>query len=306
MTTPSWYSQWLAAAAAVADRQVFFVLGCQKSGTTWLQRLLDAHPQVCCGWEGHFTDLLALRIQEGVNAYNARQAQRIGGEAMLFRRDDLRATLRMLGDQILTRHLRNAPQPERIRAVGDKTPEYSTAIPILEQIYPGAKYLHIIRDGRDACVSGWFHLHRLGHATRFNSLSEYAEFFARQHWVPYIMAARAAASSAPGRYLELRYESLHHDTAGQTRRIVEFLGVDESDEPIQSCVQAASFETLTGGRSQGAEDRSSFFRKGVVGDWRHHLDDDAVRRFEQSAGDLLRALDYHDVGCEVPGATAAG
>ena len=42
----------------VLSRRLFFVAGAQKSGTTWVQRMLDAHPEILCAGEGHFMDAL--------------------------------------------------------------------------------------------------------------------------------------------------------------------------------------------------------------------------------------------------------
>ena len=40
------------------SKQIFFIGGTAKSGTTWVQLLLDAHPEVSCNGEGHFLDNL--------------------------------------------------------------------------------------------------------------------------------------------------------------------------------------------------------------------------------------------------------
>ena len=49
---------------------VFFVCGAPKSGTTWLQRLLDAHPQVACAGEGHFIERFTAPLSQLVSSYN--------------------------------------------------------------------------------------------------------------------------------------------------------------------------------------------------------------------------------------------
>jgi hypothetical protein len=57
----------------IGDRgvNVFFVCGAPKSGTTWLQSVLDAHPEVCCSGEGHFVQRFSLPAAQLFNTYNA-------------------------------------------------------------------------------------------------------------------------------------------------------------------------------------------------------------------------------------------
>jgi hypothetical protein len=49
---------------------VFFACGAPKSGTTWLQRVLDAHPEISCSGEGHFIDRFSAPLAEVVREYN--------------------------------------------------------------------------------------------------------------------------------------------------------------------------------------------------------------------------------------------
>ena len=50
----------------------------------------------------------------------------------------------------------------------------------------------------------------------------------------------------------------------------------------------------TGGRKAGEEDRGSFIRKGVAGDWVNHFGPTAARRFDELAGDALVAVGYEE------------
>ena len=54
---------------ALRGKQIFFVGGVMKSGTTCLQLLLNAHPEVSCHGEGHFPDYLALGLKEGIDKH---------------------------------------------------------------------------------------------------------------------------------------------------------------------------------------------------------------------------------------------
>jgi hypothetical protein len=288
------------AASALEGRTIFFVGGCQKSGTTWLQHLLNAHEQVACRGEGHLADLLLPLLKQAFDAYNGRQGQRSPDLRVFLGSPDLLATARMLGARLLAGYLADDGGGEGIRAIGDKTPEHAAWLATLMELFPAARFIHVIRDGRDACISGWFHLHRQGKAGRFPSLADYADYFAHHHWRAYITAARTAATALGDRYLEVRYEALHAEGQAEARRVLALLGVDDTDQAVASCLEGGSFERLSGGRQRGEEDASSFYRKGIVGDWRAHFDEPAIARFRQRAGDLLVELGYELAAAAAP------
>ncbi|HYZ05733.1 MAG TPA: sulfotransferase domain-containing protein, partial [Rubrobacter sp.] len=58
--------------------------------------------------------------------------------------------------------------------------------------------------------------------------------------------------------------------------------------------EAASFEQLSGGRTQGEEASSSFYRKGIAGDWKNHFTEKDRRVFKEEAGELLIQLGYEE------------
>lgn len=287
---PNWYADCLRQAEAVASKPlVFFILGCQKSGTTWAQILANAHPQVACRGEGHYADMLAAVMMNALQTYNNQKATTVN-----FENPHLMSATRLLIDQHLAATIAQKDSPEQVLAVGDKTPEHAVGIPTLNGLYPGARFVHIIRDGRDSCVSGWAHLGREGGQGKFKAFADYAEYFASRHWVPYIRSARAAAAQMPGRFLELRYEALITDPVAEATRLFGFLGVDTSERVVADAVERSSFKSITKGRDAGQESATSFFRKGVVGDWMERFDDEATQRFEQGAGGMLRELGYEN------------
>jgi hypothetical protein len=296
MKVPSWYHDALKVSADLGRRDVFFVIGCQKSGTTWVERLLDHHPNVCCRGEGHFSDVIAPMLEQMHRIYN--EDRRATWE---FGPDDLLASIRLVTDTIFGKYLTGCRDPQAVRMIGDKTPEGALAVPALSTLYPGARFIHVIRDGRDAAVSGWAHLRRRGTSQRFDSFADYAVYLARHHWVPYIMRARQGGRWVPNRYLEVRYEDLHDSPMDHTRRILRFLEVSAADDIVRACVHRASFRALSG-RDAGDEDPSSHFRKGIVGDWVNRFDETTLRRFEAVAGPLLHELGYSTAA---PVATAA-
>ncbi len=287
MGVPTWYGDAMTAAVEISRRRVFFVVGCQKSGTTWVERLLDAHPSVCCRGEGHFSDLLGPVLEQAIRLHNdeARVTWTVSQQEAF-------AAVRLLTDGIFARYLANRPEPGAVRIIGDRTPEAATGIPALDALYPGASFVHVIRDGRDGAVSGWAHLERENGTGRFATFADYAGYFARNHWAPYIRRARRAGERLGKRYTEVRYERLLADPRGEAARLLEFLGVAADGATAQACVDRASFQSLSGGREPGQEDRTSHYRKGIAGEWRDRFDEEALRRFESEAGDLLAELGY--------------
>jgi hypothetical protein len=96
------------------------------------------------------------------------------------------------------------------------------------------------------------------------------------------------------KYCQVRYEDLLAEPIGEVMRLLEFLGADADEEVARRCVEAASFEQLSGGRIQGEEASSSFYRKGVAGDWRNYFSEQDRRDFKEEAGELLIRLGYEE------------
>ena len=62
--------------------------------------------------------------------------------------------------------------------------------------------------------------------------------------------------------------------------------MDDSEPATDACITAGSFKTLAEGRTRGEEDKSSFFRKGVVDNWRNYFDESNLATYNQAAGNL--------------------
>lgn len=278
------------------SKQLFFIIGVAKSGTTWLQLVLDGHPEIACRGEGHFTNFLAPNLVTAVKRYNKLIEGKnkdifneIEGFPLLQREHVLFLLASAIGLQMAEYGKGNS-----IRVIGEKTPDNIRALPALRELFPDAKFIHIIRDGRDAAVSAWFHNFRVAPdlaRKTFGTLPRFAEKSARA-WVKAVKAGRAFGTQHPRQYLEVRYEDLYQDTTGSVLRALAFLDVDTSDEAVAQCCAAGDFKTLAGGRKPGEENRESLFRKGGVGDWRNHFDSRATEVFERHASDLLRQLGY--------------
>lgn len=280
----------------VMGKEVFFVVGCQKSGTTWVQEILNGHVCAGCWGEGRFVRLLIDPIWRMMEVYNsghkAVSAAGIGRDTSMTKEDFLciarTAVCLMIGKWA-------GQRLGQVTHVGDKSPEHVLNMPVLLELFPQAKFIHVIRDGRDGIVSGWHHNLTRGSAEfrqQFPTLADYAAYFGEHHWVRYIRAGQVFARVYPDRIHEMRYERLQEDPEGAVKGVLEFLGLSAEQADVQRCVAAGSFSRLSGGRRQGQEDAGSHFRKGVVGEWREMFDSETKRRFEEVAGGVLRELGY--------------
>ena len=150
-----------AALAQLARRQLFFVGGAPRSGTTWLQQMLDAHPRVSCQGEGLFGKQLAEPLDALLGARATALAAKNGdifrhtGGYRLPTHDDAQL---LLGTAIL-QNLSQQPGSQDCRAIGEKTPENVFFFPRLKQLFPAAKFIGIARDPRDVLASAWHFFH---------------------------------------------------------------------------------------------------------------------------------------------------
>lgn len=284
----------------LAKRPLFFIVGVPRSGTTWLQQCLDNHPEICCLGESHFTDILFRNLQKCFQSYNRSVRQQggtvahlrqFGGHVNTLRYDtnDAHFLLFLSMYLIFDKWVDN---PE-IRIIGEKTPDNIRAITLLSSIFPDSRFVHIVRDGRDAAVSGWF-FNKSGmdrNKSVAQSFDNYITGFIRQ-WKTEISLARTVGASLGNKYHEISFESMVNEPLEPLRGVLEFLGARSETTLVEHCLHEARFEMHSGGRPAGTEDRSSFYRKGIAGDWRGHLSETLAARAWDVAGDVLAASGY--------------
>ena len=265
------WSERQAEIASLAQRQLFFVGGAPRSGTTWVQHMLDLHPDISCRGEGHFLQYLATPLsslmqwrRDELDAKNTKLFKGLAGYP-LPAPDDFEF---LVGSAILlalSQQCAGVP----CRAVGEKTPENVFYFPNLKRIFPNAKFIGVARDPRDVLVSAW----HLVHKTAADSDAELAAFIRR---------SVGACGDFLRKMLELRdrypddativtYESLLGSPEPVLRSVFRFLGVSDAAEVVARCIDGGRFAAMTGGRPAGVERSGSFFRKGVAGDWRTTL-----------------------------------
>jgi hypothetical protein len=285
-----------------SDAGRVFVVGCPRSGTTWVRDLFAGHPRTITGKEPHiYQDVYAPVVRLGrikglqrVLLLDARNRQASGGghlKAWLTRDELLALTTRALAsgdvadeeladelvveiyDQILAARGATAPQ-----VLVDKTPWNLRYADRILGTFPDARLVEVLRDGRDVCVSmqllerDWTEDDRVAQVEK---------------WVEAVERGNALRESPHAdRVLRMRYEDLSADPHGEVARMLGFCGLPASSELVADIVAGADFSVH---RRTGT---GEFRRLGVVGDWVNHFSPQDEALFLQLAGSALEAAGY--------------
>lgn len=275
----------------------FFICGAPKSGTTWLQRLLDEHPSLVCSGEGHFIEKLARPIlQAGVeyNKHLALVAERVYEGKPYYPPLGQQRLIEVVRTLVID--LMSIRVKPGVLAIGDKTPRYTDFLEPLRSLFPDAHFIHITRDPRDVAVSRLHHALRAGYADALNaSTAIHLELItnAARAWLQSVEQFSAFREKYQDQCLEVRYEDLSSEEAESViGQILRFLKVADSPQLISSLVESASFEKWSG-RPRGIEDKSSFFRKGSIGDGSRSLEQSALDRIRDICGFRMQNKGYN-------------
>ena len=262
------------------------VLGVSRSGTTLLKEMLDAHSELAIPTESYFIpqlwdrhgarpdveSLLAdlgriARVREwGVTATDVRR--RLGAEPSFS--DVIRAVYESYAE---------ARGKGRF---GDKTPAYMQHLELLERVFPDARYVHVIRDGRDAALS----FAAMRRRPRFNwSRPRRIADFACAWRYEVGRARRFGRTAAAGRYFELRYEDLVAAPEERLREISSFL--DLEFEPAMLEYHRSVDRSALGDHPRLAQPPARDVRR-----WREEMEPRESELFEAIAGELLAELGY--------------
>ena len=268
-----------------------FFVGTNGSGTTLHRAIFDSHPDLAIPGEARFVAKLAAGHRE--KGYDAERFLMDLSKDERFENWGLDA-----GD--LEQALSAPPvgdYPEAVRRLyalyadrrgkgryGDKTQSNIHHVPLLADLFPEAKFVHAIRDGRDVALA-----HTDGTKIEQVAVS----------WKRRVGAGRTAGEwLGPDRYIESRFEELIDDTEGSVRRLCDFLDLPFDPQMLTYYERAGDIVSTT-----AVPDRhKDIFLPPTKGlrDWRLELSDDQVARFEALAGPLLTELGYERKFEKVP------
>jgi len=297
-------------------REKFFIFGHARSGTTLLMRLVRLHPEVHCNYQAHFFTrrplLKSLVDSPEIEEWLTRKSNRWNQG-----RDLSPLVLRASADFIMERDAAR----EGKMIVGDKSPSstiHGQAVRDAHTIYPDAKLVNIVRDGRDVLISERFRnfveeskflsaedkriiedLRKDQNQFTDGTRSIFTETFIRRvakDWVADLKETEDEAQILYGKnYFGLRYEDLLAKPFDEMSRLWKFLGVKKISKSLEKEIKAEmSSNPDEEWQSKRNEGISSFLPKGQAGNWQRLFTARDRVIFKEIGGEMLIKWGYEN------------
>src|SRR5688500_3986126 len=247
-------------------REKFFIFGHARSGTTLLMRLARLHPEVHCNYQAHFFTRRPL-LKSLVDSPEAEEWLKRKSNRWNQGRDLSPLILRAAADFIMER----GAAREGKMIVGDKSPSstiHGQAVRDMYAVYPDAKLIYIVRDGRDVLVSERFRnlveeskflkpedkriiqeLHKdqsqFTNGTRSIFTDTFIERVAKG-WVNNLHQIEEEGKRLFGEnYFSLRYEDLLAHPFDEMTKLWNFLGAENTETNLESRIKTERSEEDT-------------------------------------------------------------
>ena len=311
---PAITAEEVAEARTFFPRNKFFIFGHARSGTTLLMRLARLHPEVHCNYQAHFFTRQPL-LKSLVNTHEAEEWLTRKSNRWNQGRDLSPLVLRVAADFIMERDAAKEGKP----IVGDKSPSstiHGQAVRDMHAIYPDAKLVYIVRDGRDVLISERFR--NFVEESKFLSAEDkciiedlrkdqasftngtrsiFTETFicrVTKGWVTNLTEIEEEGQRLFGdRYFSLRYEDLLDQPFVEMSKLWKFLGVKEIEKSLDESLRAEmSSNPDEEWQARRNGDISSFLPKGQAGNWTRLFTKKDKSLFKEVAGDMLVKWKY--------------
>jgi Sulfotransferase family len=295
--TDEWLAREPSRYAGKPDRPLI-IGGCRRSGTTLLRSMLDNHPDLAVPAETDFlVPLYQYRARYGdlrdpanrravgewIFAAEGRGGRRIrGGLSAEEAIERIVASPPTLGSLFATCFQMYAERHGKPRW-GDKRPRYAGQIRTIFALFPDAQFVNVVRDPRGAVSSQI-------------AIKWYDDDIALEaSTVAWEMAIDRVDSFAPrlrpDQLLDVRYEDLVRDPAGELRRVCAFADLRDG-ETIEHMINAERRGTFR----EGWHDRlSEPISTAPIDSWRKRLEREHVALVEHATGDRFERLGYRRI-----------
>ncbi len=271
--------------------QRFFVFGYNKSGTTFLQQLLDSHPNVNCPPEHHFKSVIHniytfgneyLKRITMIDERTAQQGIRFDESKVLMHtfRAFVEASMECGADTTTTH-------------VGVNDNSMGLSLEYYDAVFPESRFIAIVRDPREVAVSLYHHIWRTEENSRQKNftLSVVAKAVGpswKQHMEK--LSSFSIRNTVQDRLCVTRYEDLIGvEKNAEFARILSFLRVPYDAALLRDVLAANDFSVR---RKNNADGRVGFLRSGSADTWKEELDPADVASIERDAGVQMLKFGY--------------
>ena len=269
----------------------FFIVGCPRSGTTLLQLLVATHPNIAIPPESHIFDRfskyfdnygeleeypnLKLLVKDLLEDYHIRDWElgvTVGDFCAQLQEKSIKGVISLLMGMYTRKE-------GKVRW-GDKTPQHTLYLNEIKNVFPEAKFIHLIRDGRDVAVSS---------SKIF--VGPPSIYGIAQEWRKYVFLFEQFKETLnPGSYIEIKYEKMVRNTQSELNRIFEFL----EEEPIHIGTEVPNSSAKVFYLQADAHMFS--LKKPIsdkkIGSFKKVFNDRQIEIFESIAGDALNLYGY--------------
>lgn len=242
-------------------QNILFVAGLPKSGTSWLEQMLASYP----GFQTY--------MPPAALAYEART----GGSHDL----DLPPNcFSQMSNMLVVTKLHVHGSPHNVALLHEAN----------------LRYVILYRDLRDVAVSYYFYVRRTPWHAEYQQYANLSPERGLIRFANRLLSAYVAwvqswhANRDPAQSLIIRYEEMVRDPVKTLTNVAYHLHLDRSADMIQTIVREHDFLRLSNGRRPGEQQTESFFRKGVVGDWKTYFTPVVTDLYKQKIGSFL--IDY--------------
>ena len=271
-------------------KKYILIGGAPKSGTTWVERIVNSHPDALATGENVLFSWprrgkLNALMESGPPPYFAMAVPQ---------RPPFRSQAALMYAGRAQKTLMQIAEIAQVDTVADKSPQYGVFLPEILATLPDWNYIHCIRNPLDVMVSRFFHERNIlidtpilsllpndnsvrSHVLEFDVNSTKGDMFANLAVMDFMADASIEGYSAIDIGKKLRsvhlvyYEDLLGSFNVTTGDIYDFCGLNSDVSLIKEIKKCTSFESFSGGRKAGDENKREFFRKGVSGDYLNYM-----------------------------------
>lgn len=280
----------------------FFILGRPRSGTTLLRTLLDVHPNVLIPLENsgmihlyfkyrnlsqwdteHLKELLSDFFE--LNSVKNWNIDREGIKSLCDNTSSRKLLFHEI-IQLLYFNYQSEFAKEEIRCMGDKSPINSLYSAKLSQVFPNARFIHLVRDYRANLAS----------MSKHDIFSPSLTAMLMQ-WKKSVNQIHQLAEIFPHRFLLVKYEDLVSNPEGTYETICKFLNIKYSPELLDPDVRKGAIQNLYSSSfiSQWQPDLSGKISTSHIEKWKVELSAGAVRKADYIAGKTGQRLNYEPI-----------